>query len=268
MAPELQRLECDPANTGQIISDEAVELTERGATWWKQTLNQALDPWLGKYVRGNPSEYSWVVRNSANIVTLSRGVLTLLLIPVMFRAKSFRARIAVTIMASLVAMLDLVDGGIARKLGITSTFGKAVDPLMDKLFYVVVGVATVRSHADQTGRLPRMLASTVAIGTVLEIDVAINSTHQGILAKYCDHLDPENPAQLTGATGNGKLKFLLQVLGLLLGWILPNRNSGRRAATTLLGLAAIFSRRSNHDHREEVLLLQEELQRRKSLRSS
>jgi phosphatidylglycerophosphate synthase len=264
MAYKLDRLEDDLLDAEQIITSEAVELTERGATWWKVTLDRLLDPWLGKYVRDDPGQYSWMVRNSANCITLSRGLLTLLMLPFMLRAKSLRARIAVSIMAGLVALLDLVDGGVARKLGITSTFGKAVDPLMDKLFYIAVGVATVNLHADETGRLPRLLTSTVAVGTVLEIDVAINGTHQGILAKRCDRLDPSNPVELTGATGNGKVKFLLQVFGLLFGWITPNKETGRRIATALLGLATIFSRRSNHDHREAVVKLQQELLKRKT----
>lgn len=265
MTQELKRLEADLLDAEQIVVTEAVELTERGAARWKLMLDQILEPWLGKYVREDPCEYSWAVRNSANFITLGRGILTLLLLPIMLRARSFRARIAVTIMAGILAALDLVDGGVARKLGITSTFGKAVDPLMDKLFFVAVGAATVQLHADENGRLPGLLSSTMAIGTVLEVDVAINGTHQGILAKRCDRLDPENPVQLTGATGNGKIKFLLQVFALLLGWILPSRDNGRRAATILLGLAAVFSRRSNHDHREEVLQLQQELVKRKSL---
>lgn len=264
MAHKLDRLEDDLLDAEQIITDEAVELTERGAAWWKVALDRLLDPWLGKYVRDDPSQYSWTVRNSANFITLGRGLLILILLPFMLRAKSFRARIAVAIMTGLTAALDLVDGGVARKLGITSTFGKAVDPLMDKLFYVIVGAATVNLHADDTGKLPRLLASTVTVGAVLEIDVAINGTHQGILAKRCDRLDPDNPVELTGATGNGKVKFLLQVFGLLFGWITPNKEVGRRIATALLGLATIFSRRSNHDHREEVLELQQELLKRKA----
>lgn len=264
MTRKLERLEDDLFDAEQIITDEAVELTERGAAWWKVALDRMLEPWLGKYVRDDPSEYSWTVRNSANFITLGRGLLTLLLFPFMLRAKSFKARMAVAVLAGLVALFDLVDGGVARKLGITSTFGKAVDPLMDKLFFVIVGAATVNLHADETGKLPRLLTSAVAVGTVLEIDVAINGTHQGILAKRCDHLDPDNPVELTGATGNGKVKFLLQVFGLLLGWITPNRETGRRIATVLLGLATVFSRRSNHDHREEVLELQQELLKRKA----
>ncbi len=261
---KLERLETDLLDAEQVITEEAVELTERGASWWKEMLDRALEPMLGRYVKADPSEYSWVVRNSANFITLGRGLLTLLLLPIMFRAKSFRARIAVTVLMGLVALLDLVDGGVARKLGITSTFGKAVDPLMDKLYYIVVGAATVQLHADETGKLPRPLLGVVATGTVLEVDVAINGTHQGLLAKRCNRLDPEHPVELTGATGNGKVKFLLQVFGLLLGWILPNKNHGKVAVTTLLGLATIFSRRSNHDHREEVLHLQQELLKRKS----
>lgn len=264
MEHRLERVETDLLEVEQIITDEAVELTERGASWWKNVLDKLLEPWLGKYVKDDPSQYSWVVRNSANFITLGRGLLTVLFFPLLLRAKSSKRRLAATVLMGMLALLDLVDGGVARKLGITSTFGKAVDPLMDKLFYVVIGSATVKLHADETGKLPRALTAAVATGSVLELDVAINGTHQGLLAKRCDKLDPDHPVELTGATGNGKVKFLLQVFALLFGWILPNKEHGKWTATVLLSIATVFSRRSNHDHREEVVLLQQELLKRKA----
>lgn len=224
-----------------------------------------LEPILGKYVRDDPSEYSWTVRNSANLITLGRGLLTLVLFFPMRRARSYRMRVLVAILALIVIAFDLVDGGVARKLRITSVFGKAIDPLMDKLFFVLIGWATLEIFRGGDSKYYyRLLQLLFAIAAALELDVAINGTQQGILAWRCDRLEPDNKAQLTGATGNGKIKFLLQVAAVGVALFTPDLRKALIRFAALLGIATVFSRRSNHDHREEVVALKAELQARKS----
>lgn len=43
---------------------------------------------------------------------------------------------AAVALLSLSALTDLFDGALARKWGVTSTFGALADPLMDKVFYL------------------------------------------------------------------------------------------------------------------------------------
>lgn len=262
---DFHRLEADLADAEEIIAQEAAELTDQAAARWQRELDRMLEPILGKYVRDDPSEYSWTVRNSANLITLGRGLLTLVLFFPMRRARSYRMRVLVAVLALIVIAFDLVDGGVARKLRITSVFGKAIDPLMDKLFFVLIGWATLEIFRGGDSKYYyRLLQLLFAIAAVLELDVAINGTQQGILAWRCDRLEPDNKAQLTGATGNGKIKFLLQVAAVGVALFTPDLRKALIRFAALLGIATVFSRRSNHDHREEVVALKAELQARKS----
>lgn len=262
---DFHRLEADLADAEEIIAQEAAELTDQAAARWQRELDRMLEPILGRYVREDPSEYSWTVRNSANLITLGRGLLTLALFFPMRRARSYRMRVLVAVLALIVIAFDLVDGGVARKLRITSVFGKAIDPLMDKLFFVLIGWATLEIFRGGDSKFYyRLLQLLFAIAAVLELDVAINGTQQGILAWRCDRLEPDNKAQLTGATGNGKIKFLLQVAAVGVALFTPDLRKALIRFAALLGIATVFSRRSNHDHREEVVALKAELQARKS----
>lgn len=262
---DFHRLETDLADAEGIIAQEAAELTDQAAARWQRELDRMLEPILGKYVRDDPSEYSWTVRNSANLITLGRGLLTLVLFFPMRRARSYRMRVLVAVLALIVIAFDLVDGGVARKLRITSVFGKAIDPLMDKLFFVLIGWATLEIFRGGDSKFYyRLLQLLFAIAAALELDVAINGTQQGILAWRCDRLEPDNKAQLTGATGNGKIKFLLQVAAVGVALFTPDLRKALIRFAVLLGIATVFSRRSNHDHREEVVALKAELQARKS----
>ena len=262
---DFHRLESDLADVEEIIVQEAAELTDQAAARWQRELDRMLEPILGKYVREDPSQYSWTVRNSANLITLGRGLLTLALFFPMRHARSYRMRVLVAVLALIVIAFDLVDGGVARKLRITSVFGKAIDPLMDKLFFVLIGWATLEIFRGGDSKFYyRLLQLLFAIAAVLELDVAINGTQQGILAWRCDRLEPDNKAQLTGATGNGKIKFLLQVAAVGVALFTPDLRKALIRFAALLGIATVFSRRSNHDHREEVVALKAELQARKS----
>jgi phosphatidylglycerophosphate synthase len=268
-AENFHRLEADLADAEGIIAQEAVELTDQAAAWWQRELDRMLEPLIGQYVRDDPSQYSWPVRNSANLITLGRGLLTLALFFPMRRVRSYRMRVLVAVLALIVIAFDLVDGGVARKLRITSVLGKALDPLMDKLFFVLISWATLEIFRGGDSKYYyRLLQLLFAIAAVLELDVAINGTHQGILAWRCDRLEPDNKAEITGATGNGKIKFLLQVAAVGVALFTPDLRKALIRFAALLGIATVFSRRSNHDHREEVVMLKTELQARKERKKS
>ncbi len=252
----------------ELVADEVASVTERGSAWWRTQLERVLEPLIGRYRKDDPAEYRWYVRHSANLITMGRGLLTLLLVYCMGKVRSPRMRLLAGVAALLVAALDLVDGGVARLLRIVSTLGKALDPLMDKLWFVLVGWAIVRFHGREEGCTPKALASVVVVSAVLEADVAINGLHEGYLAAQINRLTPDEPVVLGGATSNGKTKMLLQVLALALGYMLFNPRKAKWTAIGVLVVAIFFSRRSNHDHREEVLRLKAELARRQLHRPS
>src|SRR5271170_7961844 len=65
-----------------------------------------------------------------NFLSLLRLPLALLFLP-----QLTGLRIAVLLCA---ALTDVLDGFLARRWGTTSTFGAALDPMMDKLFTIIV----------------------------------------------------------------------------------------------------------------------------------
>lgn len=266
MASEnLRTIQHDLHEAEELAADEAVELAERGSAWWQQQLDKLLEPIIGQYVCDDPGRYNWATRNSANLITLGRGLLTLALFFPMRRARSYRMRVLVAVLALIIIAFDLVDGGVARKLRITSVFGKAVDPLMDKLFFVLIGWATLEIvRGVDNAFYHKLLQLLFAIAAVLELDVAVNGTHQGILAWRCDRLEPNNKVKLTGATGNGKVKFLLQVGAVATALFSRDLRQAMIRFAALLGISIVFSRRSNHDHREEVVQLRNELRERQA----
>jgi CDP-diacylglycerol---glycerol-3-phosphate 3-phosphatidyltransferase len=67
-----------------------------------------------------------------NLLTLSRIVLSPIYM-VLFLIENPYSRVAATIVFVVAALTDLLDGYLARKRGITSGFGKFMDPLADKI---------------------------------------------------------------------------------------------------------------------------------------
>jgi len=55
-----------------------------------------------------------------------------------YTTKAWWLAVAATVSLSLAALTDLFDGMLARKWNVVSKFGAMADPLMDKVFYLVV----------------------------------------------------------------------------------------------------------------------------------
>jgi len=78
------------------------------------------------------SQRSWLYRNLANIITLTRVPLSLLII---FFSKNL---FLVIVLVLLIALTDFVDGKLAKKMGIESKKGEILDPITDKVFFVIM----------------------------------------------------------------------------------------------------------------------------------
>ncbi len=69
----------------------------------------------------------------------------------------------ISMLIFLTAMLsDLVDGYLARKKGLTSTFGKFIDPLADKTLFLVAMIMMI-----PLGRIPAWLVSIFFVREVI-----------------------------------------------------------------------------------------------------
>lgn len=144
-----------------------------------------------------------------NILTLGRVVLTIIFLGMILLYPGITDENKTTfldiafIIFVIAAMTDVIDGSIARKLGVTSKFGRILDPLADKVLvcgsficFAIIGVPTLFNITGIT--LAIIHFSIVAVLILREVYVTIlrhNAEAKGI-----------NFA----ATTSGKLKMFLQ----------------------------------------------------------
>jgi len=110
----------------------------------------------------------WFFQNLANIVTIF-GFLTaiwLLVIAVNNPEKLW----LIMLLAGVVGLSDLIDGMIARKLKIISSYGGALDRLRDKVFVVPILIILTWHHAWKLTNLPNVL---ITLTTALVISLII-----------------------------------------------------------------------------------------------
>lgn len=75
-----------------------------------------------------------IVKNIPNTLTLSRGVLSPILLPFLF----FNGNVLGTLITIVsLGATDLIDGGLARILKAESEFGKKIDPICDKILGII-----------------------------------------------------------------------------------------------------------------------------------
>ncbi len=77
------------------------------------------------------------IRYIPNILTISRIVLTAI-IPILLLQQSLQNLILSLILFIIASVTDFLDGYIARKYKIITTFGKIVDPIADKIMIITV----------------------------------------------------------------------------------------------------------------------------------
>ena len=78
-----------------------------------------------------------MVRLLPNVVTLGR-MASLPLFVVLFVTETPGAAWGAAIVVLIAALSDVADGWLARRFGATSRFGRIVDPLVDRTFYIVI----------------------------------------------------------------------------------------------------------------------------------
>lgn len=161
--------------------------------------------------------------NSPNIITFGRllvaPVILVLLLVLEYKAKNIGVSRAVSLAAALiftVAMVtDMVDGYLARRYKMTSSFGKLMDPLADKLLFLTAMIMMI-----PLGRISAWIAAILFIrevsitalrGIAVEEGIIIDASHWG---KY-------KAAFLSCATTGLLLHYtFLGVNWRLIGWAL------------------------------------------------
>lgn len=170
------------------------------------------------------------VFNLPNLLTGSRLVLGIGL----FALIEWEQWIACIIVFTLAALTDWLDGYLARKQGLTSTLGRNLDPLVDKV--VICGAFTFLLTHDKSGVAPWMVTVVVAR------ELIITSLRSFL----------ENAGATFGADWLGKVKMVLQCGALfavfvalqapaeIFDWIRDGFIYAMLAATALSGLQYLW----------------------------
>lgn len=133
-----------------------------------------------------------VYLNLPNYITMGRFIaVPILLVVMLFMDDAGPAYEPTNRILSLVSALiftlamvsDLIDGYLARKKGLSSTFGKFIDPLADKMLFLVAMIMMV-----PLGRIPawlvciflmREVTVTALRGIAIDEGVVIAASHWG-----------------------------------------------------------------------------------------
>lgn len=170
------------------------------------------------------------VVNLPNILTTARLGLGL----VLFVLIEYKLWIACILVFALAAVTDWLDGYVARKMGITSTLGRNLDPLVDKV--VICGAFIFLIPVPDSGLMPWMATVVVAR------ELIITSLRSFL----------ENVGATFGADWLGKVKMVLQCGALfaifialqtpheIIGWIRDGFVYAMLAATALSGLQYLW----------------------------
>lgn len=165
------------------------------------------------------------------LLTLLRIVFIPVLVVVFYLPfeSSNQAAVALFILA---AVTDGLDGWIARRFGMTSSFGAFLDPVADKLMVTVALLLIVQRHPE----IGIALSSAVIIGR----EITISALREWMAAL--------GEAGRVRVAGIGKIKTILQMVAigfLLYGeslWIIPVLEIGRwlLIAAALLTIWSMF----------------------------
>src|SRR5438046_5036820 len=80
--------------------------------------------------------------NWANRITLSRLALTVFFV-VALNSSWHYARTAALVIFVIAGLTDFIDGEIARRYGVITSFGKLMDPLVDKIMVAAAFISLV-----------------------------------------------------------------------------------------------------------------------------
>src|SRR5438270_12890959 len=111
--------------------------------------------------------------NWANRITLSRLALTVLFVIALNSAWQY-ARTAALVIFLIAGLTDLVDGEIARRYGVITSFGKLMDPLVDKIMVAAAFISLVPLKA-----VPAWAATTVVARDFLITGLRLMDTAKG-----------------------------------------------------------------------------------------
>lgn len=203
-----------------------------------------------------PRRSNRIVRNIANFISTFRlvaslAVVALVVYPAYVNEEHSRLYIGLAAMFALL-ISDGLDGAIARGLMSTSRYGKVVDPLADKVFYLSGAAALfLGSRHVLHNELGISLLIVLIPALYFEIRLVMIAL---ITKRECDKRDATEPA---GANSWGKTKFAIQASAIFIGFGLPWLMLGFSMTTALIALSlpmAYFSLKGHQLNLEAIKL--------------
>ncbi len=134
-----------------------------------------------------------------NFVTMARIAILPVIVALIWpgiesRETSFWAAVIYTIAGAT----DFVDGYLARRLGQVSVFGKFLDPLADKLFYLVTMIALMQLPGS---RIPFWVLAAVLVRELSITGLRAIASSEGVVI---------------AAGAGGKIKTIFGTVGMIL----------------------------------------------------
>lgn len=161
--------------------------------------------------------------NVPNLLTFGRILVIPLFIELAYQASPLASLLAGALFA-VAAITDVVDGWLARRMGLVTVIGKFLDPLADKLLVITVLVIMVSASV-----IPAWVALVVVSREFLITGLRLLAASQGVVI---------------GSTPWGKSKTLTQNLMLMLLILqrpLPVLHGVAMAAVALAVTATVLS---------------------------
>ena len=157
-------------------------------------------------------------------------------------------KLYLSLLVMLVILIsDGVDGALARGLEVESRYGKAVDPVADKVFYIAMVVCLIIGAWQIVNReivIIMMACMTVAIYYELRLVMIAIVTDRECRIRHS--------AEPVGANMWGKAKFALQAAAGFAGFGLPWSNAGFALAMCLVVLALPMAHMSLRGHQLDL----------------
>lgn len=203
-------------------------------------------PLLEDRVEGQeyPDTRPWLVRNLANGITTIRLATFWIAVWGLASSTTSLERVAWILCTGALIFSDGIDGEIARGLCTESRYGKAIDPLADKLLVVSIAIALVCELVAMYGWWMVPLVA-VTIGTAFhEVLLATTGGKVGVISKRLN-IEPR------GSVTAGKVKFGFQGLAIILGWLCLGV-VGAFIATFCLAIALHYSMQSRKAYIDQL----------------
>lgn len=145
------------------------------------------------------------------------------------------ARVIATLIFVVASITDYVDGYLARKRNLVTTFGKVADPIADKL---LTGVALIGlSMLDQ---LPWWVTIVILVREIAVTLLRFWVINKGVIP----------------ASRGGKLKTAVQIAAIVL-YLLPLSGAGQTFAQVVMGAAVILTVVTGVDYAVRALRIHE-----------